>query len=249
MKIIASDYDGTLNYGGIDDAKRNAISRWRSKGNLFGLVSGRCMQDVIRIYNEKAFECDFLVANNGALICDTEGNILSDIRCCGDIALPLIKFLFNLGCPCAIVNTDNIFRVYPSKEEAETDGGFTAEDMPEVSYFNQISTFLSSDTEAEHVAKAVYERFGAELNPLQNGNCLDIVSYQVNKASGIYNLLKIVGAEYDDVITVGDNINDADMIKEFRSYAMENAVDFIKENADFEIKGITELIERESDFI
>ena len=38
MKIIASDYDGTLNHGGIDDKKRNAIKKWREMGNKFGIL-------------------------------------------------------------------------------------------------------------------------------------------------------------------------------------------------------------------
>ena len=29
MKIIATDYDGTLNHNGIDDKKRSAIMEWR----------------------------------------------------------------------------------------------------------------------------------------------------------------------------------------------------------------------------
>ena len=41
MKLIGSDYDGTLNHGGIDEAKLSAIRRWREAGNLFGVVSGR----------------------------------------------------------------------------------------------------------------------------------------------------------------------------------------------------------------
>ena len=41
MKILASDYDGTLNYNGFDSQKLDAIARWRAAGNLFGLVSGR----------------------------------------------------------------------------------------------------------------------------------------------------------------------------------------------------------------
>ena len=53
------------------------------------------------------------------------------------------------------------------------------------------------------------------------------------------------GAEYEDMITVGDNINDTHMIAEFRSYAMENAVQAIKDIADYETHGITELIEKE----
>ena len=67
----------------------------------------------------------------------------------------------------------------------------------------------------------------------------------VNKATGIYSLLEIVGGTYQDVIAVGDNINDTHMIAEFRSYAMENAVDSIKSLADEITPGITELIERE----
>ena len=37
MKIIASDYDGTLNHGGIDDKKREAIKKWRDAGNVLRL--------------------------------------------------------------------------------------------------------------------------------------------------------------------------------------------------------------------
>ena len=40
MKILGSDFDGTLNYGGIDEAKCEAIGAWRRAGNLFGPVSG-----------------------------------------------------------------------------------------------------------------------------------------------------------------------------------------------------------------
>ena len=34
MKIIGSDYDGTLSHGGIDDVKRQAIADWRAAGNI-----------------------------------------------------------------------------------------------------------------------------------------------------------------------------------------------------------------------
>ena len=37
MKIIGSDYDGTLNYGGIDENKISAIKKWRDAGNIFAL--------------------------------------------------------------------------------------------------------------------------------------------------------------------------------------------------------------------
>ena len=45
MKIIGSDYDGTLNHNGIDDKKRQAIEKWRDAGNVFAIVSGKSFLD------------------------------------------------------------------------------------------------------------------------------------------------------------------------------------------------------------
>ena len=89
------------------------------------------------------------------------------------------------------------------------------------------------------------ERFGEYLNPLQNGTCIDIVPLGMDKAQGIYKLLSLVGGEKTDVIAVGDNVNDEAMIKEFRSYAMENGVASIKALADCITVSIEELIEKE----
>lgn len=244
MKIIASDYDGTLNHGGIDERKRNAIKRWRKAGNLFGLVSGRGATNLLEIPKRNDFECDFLLACNGAVILKTDGTVLAESRCNGDLAKPLLDFIFELGCQWATVQT--AFKCVIDQDDNERlEDEFTLETIPEIPYFNQINTRLPDCEEAERVTAAVKEKFGKHLNPLQNGVCIDIVSADMNKAKGLYKFLEIVGADYDDLITVGDNINDTHMIAEFRSYAMENAVQSIKDIADCEIAGITELIEKE----
>ncbi len=244
MKIIASDYDGTLNHGGIDDVKRNAIKRWRKAGNLFGLVSGRGAPDLVELRRRNDFECDFLLASNGAVILNPEGEILAENRCDGKLAKPLLEFIMSIGCEWASVHTN--FRCIVGEREDERCGDeFTLENLPEIPYFNQISTILPDNDEAARVTEAIKNKFGEYLNPLQNGRCIDIVSADMNKAKGLYNLLEIVGAGYDDMITVGDNINDTHMIAEFRSYAMENAVESIKSIATYITPGVTELIEKE----
>lgn len=244
MKIIASDYDGTLNHGGIDETKRNAIKRWRKAGNLFGLVSGRGANNLLEIPKMNDFECDFLLACNGAVILETDGTVLAESRCSGALAKPLLEFIFELGCRWANVQTE--FKcVIDQNDDERLEDEFTLEAVPEIPYFNQISTILPDNDTAEKVTKAIKDKFGEHLNPLQNGRSIDIVSADMNKAKGLYNFLEIVGADDDDLITVGDNINDTHMIAEFRSYAMENAVQSIKDIADCEIPGITELIEKE----
>lgn len=244
MKIIASDYDGTFNHGGVDETKRNAVKRWREAGNLFGIVSGRGADDLIEIPKRNNFEYDFLIASNGAVILNTDGTVAAESRCGGELALPLLEFIFSLGCTWASVHT-NFKCIIDLDDNERLEGEFTLETLPGIPWFNQISTILPDDESAERVTAAVKEKFGGQLNPLQNGRCIDIVSVDINKAKGLYKFLELIGAEYDDLITVGDNINDTHMIAEFRSYAMQNAVQSIKDIADSEIEGITELIEKE----
>lgn len=244
MKIIASDYDGTLNYGGIDDKKRNAIRLWREKGNKFGLVSGRGLCSLVDILAEDGFECDFLLASNGAVIAGGNGAVLKESRCDGALAKPLIDFLFEKGCWRANVETADD-RIVICVDPNHPDCDCSYDKMPEIGYFTQISTVAEDFESAKSVTEAIKQKFGEYFNPLQNGDCIDIVSCDMNKAKGLYDYLEIIGASYGDMITVGDNVNDYHMIKEFRSYAMANAVDSIKEIADSETEGITELIERE----
>ncbi|MBR3789185.1 MAG: HAD-IIB family hydrolase [Clostridia bacterium] len=244
MKIIASDYDGTLNHGGIDGKKRNAIREWREKGNKFGIVSGRITDDLLRIYKKDKLELDFLLACNGAVILTTDGKILKEDRVDGDILKPILDFIFSLGADWAAIQSDRSYIIDENDNDRLPDE-FTRKTLPDLKYFNQISTILEDEEEALMVTNAIKEKFGDKLNPLQNGRCIDIVSATMNKAKGLYDYLELVGGKYEDMITVGDNINDTHMIKEFRSYAMANGVQSIKDIADYVTEGITELIEKE----
>ncbi len=247
MKIIASDYDGTLNHGGIDDKKKAAISQWRKAGNVFTLISGRGAPDVLRIYKKDRIEYDYLIADNGAVIMKPDGEIVCEDKIDVSLAKPFLEFLYEQGCEWGYVQTGFPCRVFKEtiSEEYDKEECYILEETPEFEYVYQINTALPSFEEAERVTKAIKEKFGDVLNPLQNGTCIDIVSVNMDKAKGIYKLIDLLGADYEDIITVGDNINDKDMIKEFRSYAMANAVPLIKELANYETNGITELIEKE----
>ncbi|MBR2876681.1 MAG: HAD-IIB family hydrolase [Clostridia bacterium] len=244
MKIIASDYDGTLNHGGIDDKKRIAINKWRERGNKFGIVSGRMPDDLLKIYKETELELDFLLACNGAVILTTDGKILKDDRIDGALLRPFLDFLFSLGTDWAAIHCEKTYIIDENDDDRLPDE-FTRKTLPEMKYFNQVSTILEDEEEALTVTSAIKEKFGDILNPLQNGRCIDIVSSRINKAKGLYDYLELVGGKYEDMIAVGDNINDTHMIKEFRSYAMANGVQSIKDIADYVTDGITELIEKE----
>lgn len=150
-----------------------------------------------------------------------------------------------------VVHSVDFFDVFPSEEsrtglDRDYSGTwYTLKTIPQLPYYTQVSTWRPTEAEAAAVAAKVRERFGEYFNPMQNGLNIDIVRADVNKAKGLYRLMEMLGASYDDVITVGDNVNDYDMIKEFQSYAMDSGVQSIKDLADFTTPGVAELIRRE----
>lgn len=245
MKIIGSDYDGTLNHKGIDDYKRRAISSWRKAGNVFSIVSGRPVIDLIRFSREHDFECDYFVGYNGAVIADSEGKIVSSAVCEGNIAGEVIAHLISSGVINVYVGSDDPFGLCQDVVVWSREASVDLTDIYADRMFNQIGADCVDYNAAECITASLRERFGDKLNPLQNGTCINIVRRDINKAKGLYILMEQLGAKYEDVIAVGDNVNDRDMIAEFRSYAMENAVPLIKELASDVTPGIAQLIEKE----
>lgn len=246
MKLIASDYDGTFNHGGIDSDRRQAVADWQAAGNRFGIVSGRSIGFLPPTLEKDGVRCDFFIANNGAVIADGSGKILDERRCAGSLAAPLLSALFALGCPWANVITAFPCMVHPTLSEPKA-GQYTVDiaEAGKIPYFNQINTILPTFDEAARVTEAIRLQFGEWLNPLQNGICIDIVPAGVDKADGIRRLLRLWEMEEKDVIAVGDNINDAAMIAAFSAYAVENAVDSIKALAGRTTPNVTELIRTE----
>ena len=67
-RLIATDYDGTLNRNGvIDDETRTAIDRWRADGRYFGVVTGRGV-DFYDTAKEVRLPFDYLIVCNGCLL-------------------------------------------------------------------------------------------------------------------------------------------------------------------------------------
>ena len=104
---------------------------------------------------------------------------------------------------------------------------------------------LETPARAAVVTAEVKAAYGNRLNPLQNNICIDIVAPTVNKAFGLRQVAALYDGAEADIIAVGDNLNDLDMLKAFRSYAMENGVEEVKQAARQTVKTVTELIYRE----
>ena len=246
MKILGSDFDGTLNFGGIDEEKRKALALWQEKGNKFGIVSGRGHFDLSRLVDDNNIDCDFLVAYNCGMVMTPEKEILYSEKCLNMDQKAFIEKLFSYGCDFAHINGDNYFRVVAEGlTPGEDEYLLSDESAPFSDFFYQISIRFDTDEEALRVVKLIELNYGDKVTPLQNGICIDIVPKGVDKAAGLLKVAEIYGCGKEDVISVGDNINDFAMIEAFNSYAMENGVELIKKTARHLTKSVTELIYKE----
>ena len=64
MKVLASDYDGTLRIAPyVSEEDKTAISAFRKAGNLFGIVTGRSIESLKKEIATNQFEVDFIITN------------------------------------------------------------------------------------------------------------------------------------------------------------------------------------------
>ena len=217
-------------------------------GNKFGVVSGRPPDLAEFLQTEYALSLDFLVAFNGGWILDSDGKEIFKAACEEVELYELVRDLFSWDCPFAHVNSDKYYLVYREKKDLRA-GAYLLENLPQnlsrPRLLHQVSVQLSTVEEAAKTTAKIEEKYGEFLSPLQNGVCIDIVPRGVNKAQGLQKVAEFFHANTQDIITVGDNINDKDMLQAFTSYAMENGVEEIKAIAGGIVSSVTELIEEE----
>ena len=248
MKIIGSDYDGTLSAGGITDQKIEAIRKWRESGNKFGVVTGRCT-DFLEYLREKApgLVMDFYACCSGGCIVDNAGRVIHQTQNTDINIKEFARWLLDLGCRRVyIYGSDNRCIV-----DFEEDGPkhikkekiFLFEEQEELEYFNQVTVELRDLEGVAAMSEQIRTTYGDKLTVLTNGRSIDIVPKGVNKAQGLYRVMEHFGVSKEDIIAVGDNFNDIDMLREFHSYAMESGIDEIKEITDGVVSDVTEIFE------
>lgn len=244
MRIIGSDYDGTLTAGGIDDRKLAAIAAWQKAGNCFALVTGRAMASMQDIRNEHQLNIDYYLCCNGGVLLDRNCNLLEHTLLPMDLSL-LLDHVTALGAKyCYVAAVIGSYRVRLSGPKEYAFEVFR-EELPPITDFHGVSFRMETLEEVVSSITQLSNDFSEFLTPLRNNLNIDIVPKGVCKSAGLLRLAARLGCSSEDIIAVGDNINDLDMLNAFYSYAVASGVEEAKQAADHVTKGITELIETE----
>lgn len=252
-KIIASDYDGTLQQDGIAPHVCEAIEAFRAAGNLFGVATGRSRKDSYDLFSEQGlFKFDFVISLNGAQIYDADGNLMYDKVIpmsvpYGDTTLvrALANRMGELGCTYIGFTIGTTRKVLSPKLENGKVQFIPEEEqiLEEITTCHMVNTYLPSVSKAENVTKALVEEFGEYLNPMQNGVCIDIPVCGTDKAVGIARYAALMGIDEDNIWTAGDNYNDIPMLRRYIGCAMECGCDAAKAEAKYVCRDIADVVE------
>ena len=221
MKLIATDYDGTLNYNGVGTETIEAIRRWRQAGNLFGVVSGRGPDFLPELTNVLGENFDFLVLCNGSYVTDSNGRFLFGSECNVVDVREFVRDLLEWGAPIVYINyKDRCISVVSDGTDGAYD--YLIDEMPDIFGFYKICTLFNDRREVEPFAQKIEAKYGGKVNALRNGRCLDIAPFGIDKAEGIRRICGTLGIGEQEVITIGDELNDVAMLKDYHSYAMRH---------------------------
>lgn len=226
-KILVSDYDQTF-YLNDEDIEKNklAISKFREKGNVFVIATGRSYLDFHNKVDLYKINYDYVIINHGATILDKDNNVFANFSIKNEI-IPSIKKNLKLE--------KSVKGFCCSKLESRVD--FNHRDL------TKINVRYNTKDEAMNINKDINDKYSEFVNSYYvTENSIEIISNEIDKSKAIKLLLSRLNVFKQNVYTIGDGYSDIEMIKDFNGYAMKESVAELKKVAKKEFDSVSELI-------
>jgi len=221
IKLIALDMDGTLlnQYDEVSEVNRKAILEAENKGVHVVLSTGRAFATCSE-YAKSLNLSSYLITVNGSEIYNEQGELIEQKI----LDTELIQWMWDLSQTHKThfwaVSCDNVYR------------GKLPEDITGSKWLK--FGFDSADDEVrEEILRQLKENGNLEVSNSSPTN-IEVNAIGVNKAKAIQVVCDRLGLTMDEVMAVGDSLNDIAMIKAAGlGVAMGNAQEVVKENADW----------------
>ena len=244
-KAVFLDLDDTLldNEKNISDENKAAIKYVQEKGGLVCIASGRSIE-ATKKFRDMAKASNYIIYSNGAGIFDCDANeklFSADIE--KEICLNLYNYSVenNLG-----IRIDTPYGRFISDEKyaVNLDIVFDIKEGLKIIYDNdilQISYITDTEEQRSQAIDFVKESIPKNIkieNIFMTGMkdefyAINLVNTNVSKGNAINGLCKFLKIDVNNVIAIGDGLNDISMIKTAGlGVAMENAREEVKEIAD-----------------
>ncbi len=254
MQLLASDYDGTLKQYSdkekglaVEEKDKDAISTFRKKGNLFGIVTGRSKGMIDPELKKYGIETDFLIAQNGSAIWSRDFQLLHACEIDHETAVELADVIKRKKVVCfgaADLETSGI--LYDNRQDSDDLERIRMQikKLTEETFrqMTVISFFIrnESDKAAELLAEELARLFDGRLSFHCNKEAIDVTAYGISKETGV----RWIEEYYhpDKVAVIGDALNDLSMIKAYHGYYITSGCAGLKQYAERGFANIKECL-------
>ena len=202
MKILASDFDGTIYYP--DDSEKNirnvnSIRNFILKGNIFCIITGRNYSDIKLLLNKYNIPYSYLICEDGAKIFNNMDYCIDTIY----MDKELIKEIIN------------ILEEY--NYDYYLDDGYN-----KTNNINDCVKVVVNCSEKDKQVEIVNKiKKNIKVYVYASKYHINIVNFSVNKANALKRLLNIENLSYNNLHVIGDNSNDYEMVKNFSGAIMK----------------------------
>lgn len=197
MKLLVSDYDGTIYDGdSIKDTLRNieAIKKFKDKGNLFTIATARIYPSIKSQIERFKIPYDYLICCDGGCVFDKNDNLLYSNPIDETSLLLIIKYLESL----------NFIKEYKLLDSYGNNTNNTS-DIHQI----YIKAYIKNTLDMLKIQK--------ELAPLIHIGILHISYFykHTRKSDGIKIISSKENIQKENIYTIGNGNNDIEMLKEF----------------------------------
>lgn len=200
MFLLATDYDGTFK----SDIKNlyiniNVVNKFMASGNKFAIVTGRSFKSIKEEINKYNIKYDYLACNNGLIVFDNKDNIIYE----STLSLDALKNIYEI----LLDSNAKKIRLYDYYDSTE-----------EMNQILEIYAKFNSVLSAYKLKKYIEKTF-QNIKCYRDSNKL-FIGNDVSKATAVSFIGRIENIDKNNIYTVGDNLNDLEMLQEFNGYKM-----------------------------
>lgn len=242
-KLMAVDIDGTLvdNRGQMTEGTRNAIRLGVENGLIFTIATGRPIQGVEHFNEMLGLDLPYITYNGSMVVMGKSRAVLYEQKMDAGDAKTIYKLGVEYGVTVIvwahnklyvnILNDDALLYSKQARQDALLMGN------PESVLESGVSKILWIDTipTISRIQKEIGNQLSGNVNyHTSNPIYLEFVDKMASKAIAMEKLGAYYGIRREEMIAVGDGLNDLSMIKYAGlGIAMSNAEEEVKLKADY----------------